>query len=174
MCGEPGSSAAMSLVVYRRHRIAAECGALDRLSVNEQAIRLDGSSHRRIRRAHDSASIRMARPPRRKRSSHLPRHRPAHRRIDFQKYAIDAGVHQRGHRIGCQCFSGVVAERAAVGCDGNDERVGRVRLKPDAPVSGRRGVSDRNVHHPRFANWTDASPAPVRSSATSPSTSTSS
>jgi hypothetical protein len=102
---------------HRRDRIAAERSALNALAVHEQPIRLNGPPHRRIRGAHDSARISMARPPRSKRTSHLPRHRPAHRRIDFQEHAIGAGVHQREQCIRRTFFGGVVGKSTRISCD---------------------------------------------------------
>ena len=175
MCGDAGSSVAMSLVITgvtgSRPNAVRSTGSPLTSSRFDSTVRPIA----RIRRAHDRPGIRMARPPRRKRPGHLPRHRPAHRRIDFQEDAIDAGVHQRRHRIGGQFFSGFVVERAAVGGDG-DRRSGEsmtsrvvrtVRLEVQT-------ASVTNVSQPRFANCTDASPAPVKSSATSPSTAPSS
>ena len=70
-CGEPGKQRRHVARRDRRHRIAAECRALYRLSVNEQPIRLDGSSHRadmqdtqpRAHRDDASATPRALQPP---------------------------------------------------------------------------------------------------------------
>ena len=83
----------------------------------------------------------MTRSPCGKRSGYLARHRTAHRRIDFQKDPIDAGIRSaRDSASAVQFFGGFVAERAAVGGDGDHIGV----VKPDRTS----GSGPESADHP--------------------------
>ena len=89
--------------------------------MNEESIRFDRATHVRICRTHNGTRVRVSRAPRAKRAGNLPRHGSAHRRIDFQEDALDAGRHQALQRLVGALLRGFVAERAAIGGDGEKE-----------------------------------------------------
>ena len=118
-----GSSSAMSLVLtgVTGSRPIAVC--IDRLAVHEQPTGLDRSSHQRIRRAHEQPAhldAASATPQALQRSGPAPTRASSNRfsgRYDRRPAFISAL-----QRVGGKFFGGLIAERATIGGDGDDDR----------------------------------------------------